>query len=244
MLLPLLVVASIVTLAYVGLCATLFTMQRSLLYFPQPRSLDSQFATLTLPTAPEKVLVSVLPRESRYALVYFGGNAEDVTQNMPGLAEAVPTHSIYLMHYRGYCGSSGKPSQKALFADALVLFDQVYASHENVVIVGRSLGSGIAVHLASVRPAARLILGYTAYDSIQELAAAQYPYVPVRWLLLDKFESWRYAPKVSAPTLIIAAEHDELIPRASTELLFHDLLAMGLRVAQGGRPGPVHYDIR
>src|ERR1039457_2882754 len=45
------------------------------------------------------------------------------------------------------------------------------------------------------------------------------PYVPVRWLLLDKFESWRFAPHVTAPTLIIAAEHDELVPRTNTELL-------------------------
>jgi hypothetical protein len=64
----------------------------------------------------------------------------------------------------------------------------------------------------------RLVL-VTPYDSLQELAAAQFPYFPVRWLLLDKFESWKHAPQIAAPTLIIAAENDEVIPRASTDLL-------------------------
>jgi pimeloyl-ACP methyl ester carboxylesterase len=59
----------------------------------------------------------------------------------------------------------------------------------------------------------------TPYDSIQEIAAARFSFFPVRWLLRDKFESWKYAPAVTAPTLLLAAEHDEVIPRASTELL-------------------------
>jgi alpha-beta hydrolase superfamily lysophospholipase len=59
----------------------------------------------------------------------------------------------------------------------------------------------------------------TPFDSLEGLAALRFPYVPVKWLLKDKFESWRFAPYVTAPTLIIAAEHDEIVPRASTELL-------------------------
>lgn len=82
-------------------------------------------------------------------------------------------------------------------------------------MVGRSLGSGIAVQLANERPVARLIL-VTPYHSIQELAAQQFPYFPVRWLLRDKFESWKYAEKISTPTLLVMAERDEVIPAAST----------------------------
>jgi pimeloyl-ACP methyl ester carboxylesterase len=122
------------------------------------------------------------------------------------------------MHYRGYGGSSGTPSEKAFFADALALFDKVHASHFEIDVVGRSLGSGVAVYLASQRPVERLVL-VTPFDSLQEIAAALFPFFPVRWLLLDRFESWKYAPQVSAPTLIIAAGHDEVVPRASTELL-------------------------
>ena len=65
---------------------------------------------------------------------------------------------------------------------------------------------------------ARLIL-VTPYDSIQEIAAAQFPIFPVRWLLRDKFESWRYAPKVNAPTTILVTENDEVIPVENSKLL-------------------------
>jgi len=66
---------------------------------------------------------------------------------------------------------------------------------------------------------ARLIL-VTPYDSLQEIYATKLPFIPVRSMLLDKFESWRYALRITAPTLVIAAENDEMIPRASTQQLF------------------------
>jgi pimeloyl-ACP methyl ester carboxylesterase len=211
-------VLSGVAIAYLGLCGVLFFFQRSLIYFPQPASLVDPTTTLTLPIAAAHVLVSTRPKDGPRALIYFGGNAEDVSLNMPSFAVGFPDSAIYLLHYRGYGGSSGSPSEKTLFADALTLFDEVHSRHPDVEVVGRSLGSGIAVYVASLRPVTRLVL-VTPYDSVQELAALQFPYLPVRWLLLDKFESWRFAPHVTAPTLIIAAEHDEMIPRASSELL-------------------------
>jgi pimeloyl-ACP methyl ester carboxylesterase len=105
-----------------------------------------------------------------------------------------------------------------LRADAQALFDNVHAEHQDIAVVGRSLGSGVAVRLASQRPVSRLVL-ITPYDSVQEIAAQKFPYLPVRWLLTDKFESWRYAPTIRIPTLLLGAELDEVIPRASTERL-------------------------
>ncbi len=214
-----LTLATSVSFVYLGLCAALFIFQRSLIYFPQPRSLDRGVVTISLQVDGAEVLVTTRPHSGPNALVYFGGNAEDVYFNLPSFATAFPDHAIYLLHYRGCGGSSGKPSEAALFADALALFDQIRTEHSNIVVVGRSLGSGVAVHLASLRPVTRLVL-VTPFDSIQELAARQFPYLPVRWLLLDKFESWKYAARVVAPTLVMAAEHDEVIPRTSTESLF------------------------
>jgi uncharacterized protein len=205
-------------IVYFALCAVLYFIQRSLIYFPQPGSRAAGATIILSPVAKARVCVSTRPKKSRRALIYFGGNAEDVSLNMPQFSSGFPDSAIYLLHYRGYGGSSGSPSEAALFADALALFDEVYAKHSDIDVVGRSLGSGIAVYVASQRPVTRLVL-VTAYDSLQDLAARQFPYLPVRWLLLDKFESWRFAPHVSAPTLIIAADHDEIIPRASTELL-------------------------
>jgi pimeloyl-ACP methyl ester carboxylesterase len=205
--------------AYLALCAALFFFQRSFIYYPQPRSLAGSTPTLTLRTEEARVLVTTRTHAGPSALVYFGGNAEDVSYSLPGLSTAFPDHALYLLHYRGYGGSSGQPSETALVADALALFDRVRAEHQDIVVLGRSLGSGVAVQVASQRPVARLVL-VTPFNSLQELAARAFPYFPVRWLLQDKFESWRYTPHVKAPTLIIAAEHDEVIPRASSEALY------------------------
>lgn len=209
----------IVAALYLVLCVALFVFQRALIYFPQPRALDASAALLTLSVDDAQVLVTVRPRDGAKALIYFGGNAEDVSRNLPGFARAFPDHALYLMHYRGYGGSSGSPSEEAIQRDALALFDQVYATHPHIAVVGRSLGSGVAVHLASQRPAARLVL-ITPYNSLAELGARLYPMFPVKWLLKDSFDSWKYAARITVPTLLIAAEHDEVIPRSSTERLY------------------------
>jgi pimeloyl-ACP methyl ester carboxylesterase len=90
--------------------------------------------------------------------------------------------------------------------------------HAEVTVIGRSLGSGVALHLASLRPVARLVL-VTPYDSMVELGARHYPMFPIRWIMRDRFESWRYAPLVTAPTTLITAENDGIIPRSSSNLL-------------------------
>lgn len=210
---------AVITALYLGLCAALFVFQRALIYFPQPRSPGISATILTLPVADAQVLVSTRPHDGPDALIYFGGNAEDVSRNLPEFSQAFPNQAIYLLHYRGFGGSSGSPSEEALERDALALFDRVHAEHPNTVIVGRSLGTGVAIHLANQRPASRLIL-ITPYSSLEDLAAIKMPLFPVRWLLKDKFESSKYAPRIRIPTLLIAAEHDEIIPRANTEKLY------------------------
>ena len=208
----------VVAVLYAGLCGALFAFQRSLIYYPQPRSSQHGVALMTLQVGTETALVSTRPLAGPDALIYFGGNAEDVSRDMPDIAAAFPNKAIYLLHYPGYGGSSGNPSEKSIFADSMALFDRVHAEHPNIVVVGRSLGTGVAVWIASQRPIVRLVL-VTPYDSLADPAAQQYPYFPVRWLLRDKFESWRYAPQVTAPTRILAAENDEVIPRSSTDRL-------------------------
>ena len=173
---------------------------------------------LTLMVPDAKLQVSVREHEGPDALIYFGGNAEDVSLRLATFSAAFPGRAVYLLHYRGYGGSSGAPSEEALQRDALALFDRVHALHKNVAVIGCSLGTGVAIRLASQRPASQLVL-VMPYNSLEELAASRFPYLPVSVLLLDKFESWRYAGRITAPTLILAAENDEVIPRASTEAL-------------------------
>ena len=208
----------LVALAYLGLCGVLYAYQRSMIYFPQAAAPAAGLESRIVEMNGERVHVGVRESGGRGAVLYFGGNAEDVGYAAPDLAAAFPGRALYLMHYRGYGDSSGKPSQAGIVADALALYDLVQPLHPGIVVIGRSLGSGVAARLASVRPVARLVL-VTPYDSLVGIAQKQFPVFPVRWLLIDKYESWRYVPRITAPVLILRAESDELIPAASTEAL-------------------------
>lgn len=222
----LLTMALLLLFVYGGLCLAMFLKQRSLIYQPTPAGSDMGAGTtlpvpsaaLQVPGAMLRLAVRPVPGTAR-AVLYFGGNAEDVSASLPDLVDTYPTFSIYAMHYRGYGGSTGQPSEASLQADALALFDRVHQQHPQVIVVGRSLGSGIAVRLATQRPVDQLVL-VTPYDSLQRVAQRQYPWLPVAWLLQDKYESWRYAPQVTAPTRIVVAGQDSLIPPAHSHALF------------------------
>ncbi len=211
--------AAIAACLYVGLCLVLFLSQRSFIYYPMPKLTPDDGSTLTLNLDGERILVSTRQHTGADAVIYFGGNAEDVSLSVQTICDAFPDRSVYALNYRGYGGSTGKPSEAALVEDALALFDRVHADHPRITVIGRSLGSGIAVHLSSLRPVDRLVL-VTPYDSLAEIAASQFRFLPVRWLLIDKFESWRYAPKITAPTQLVAAQFDEVIPMTCTQSLY------------------------
>jgi pimeloyl-ACP methyl ester carboxylesterase len=191
----------------------LFFSQSSFLYHPTPRT--GSAPTTSFANGDVRLLVSVHIEPGTSAVLYFGGNGEDVSQAMPLLVGAFPKTSIYALHYRGYGGSTGAPSEAGLVADGKLLFDSIRQTRRNVTVIGRSLGSGVAIQLASARPVSRLVL-VTPYSSIVDVAAQRFKYVPVQWLLRDKYESWRFAPLVSAPTSVIAAGQDSVIPMQNT----------------------------
>lgn len=203
---------------YGALCIALYLFQRSLIYFPQPGKDSEDVNTINLAVNGINLKISALQRHNAGAVIYFGGNAEDVSLSIPELSSAFPDKAIYAMNYRGFGGSEGTPSEEALVNDALVLFDYIKNNHNNIIVVGRSLGSGIAIQLASKQQVQGLIL-ITPYDSIQNIAAGRFPFFPVGLLLKDKFESWKYAQKISTPTTIIIAEFDEVIPQQNSKNL-------------------------
>ncbi len=215
------ILVSLLTFIVVGygtLCLILFIRQRAMIYFPTDRATGTAVPTMSLDVDEARLRVSVLVLDVPEAIIYFGGNAEDVSLTLGELAQVFPQRAIYALHYRGYGGSSGSPSEAALFADGFALFDRVAKQHRRITVIGRSLGSGVAVRVASARPVSRLVL-VTPYDSLGDVAAAALPYLPARLLLKDRFDSYRYAPLVKAPTTIIEAAEDEVIPKASTRLL-------------------------
>ncbi|MGQ0384882.1 MAG: alpha/beta hydrolase [Gammaproteobacteria bacterium] len=205
--------------AYLLLCLLLFAVQRSQIYFSVPEARRPGIESIRFRTGEESLKVWVLRRPGPRALVYFGGNAEDVSLNLPSFAAAFPQHSLYLVNYRGYGGSSGRPSEQALLADSLAVYDGVREAHAEISVLGRSLGSGVAVHLASEREVERLAL-VSPYDSLVAVAREHYPWLPVAWLMLDRFDSAAKAAAVRAPVFVVVAEDDEVIPtRRSRALL-------------------------
>jgi uncharacterized protein len=203
---------------YAGICAVLFFAQRSLLFHPVPAIGVVPTTTLDVPGA--TLRIATRPHDGPRAVIYFGGNAEDVSQTLPELAAALPDRAIFAPHYRGYGGSSGGPSERSLHSDAAAVFDAVRERHADIDVVGRSLGTAVATRLAVSRPVRRLVL-VTPFDSIVAIARRLFPYLPVGLLLADRFETVKDAPKVGVPTLVITAGADEVVPASHTR----DLLA-------------------
>ena len=95
-------------------------------------------------------------------------------------------------------------------------------SRRAIAVIGRSLGSGVASHVAAQRPVARLVL-VTPFDSLADVGQAHYRWLPVRWLVKDRYESARYLAKYHGPVLVIRAGRDQVIPAASTHRLIASL---------------------
>ena len=203
--------------AYAAACMLLYHHQRRLIYNPKPRT-NGDVPTEPMAMRGAQVLVSRCEVKGPRAVVYFGGNSEDVSGTVPLLAEAFPKHSIYALHYRGFGGSDGVPTEVDIVADGESLFDTVRKRHPDIILIGRSLGSGVAIQVAARRRPRRLIL-VTPYDSIADVAATHFPAFPARWIVQDRFESWRVAPRIYVRTTVITAEHDKTIPLSHTRRL-------------------------
>ncbi len=219
--------------------AGLWVFQRSLLYHPQPARVD--VPSLRLPVSGAELQVSVRLRSGSKALLYFGGNAEDVSGTWAELARWFPDHSLYLMHYRGYGSSTGEPTEAALHADAQALWDLVGRSHTDITVMGRSLGSGVAVRLASGQRLSHPHPGH-ALRQHRRCGAAHLPWLPVRWLLTDTFDSAALAAGLKMPVMVIAAERDEVIARAHTEALLEKLPRAAVRYVEVPERG--HNDLQ
>lgn len=210
------IAARVLVAAYAGLCGVLFLAQRSLLFHPVPALGGGPTTTLEVPGA--TLRIAFQPHDGPRAILYFGGNAEDVSRTVPELAAAFPGRAIYAPHYRGYGGSGGRPSEPALHADAAAVFDHVASRHDQIDVVGRSLGSAVAARLAATKAVRRLVL-VTPFDSIVALAGGLFPFLPVRLLVADRFETIADAPRITVPTLVITAGRDEVVPAAHTRRL-------------------------
>lgn len=159
------------------------------------------------------------------ALVYYGGNGEGLDWLVPELGRRFPDHTSYLVAYRGYGASEGTPGERVLTTDALLVFDHAAARHAGPVdVVGRSLGSGVAMQVAVRRPVERLAL-VTPFDSLVATAADLFPILPVRHLLQDRWDSASVAHRLGARVLVVRAGRDAVVRPARTDRLLEVLPA-------------------
>ncbi len=158
----------------------------------------------------------------RYPLVIVFGGAFRETSWMVGWGEKPPQWGWLLVNYRGYGLSQGKPSEQALRDDARSIYDWAAARPDidasNIVALGRSLGSYVAVSLAGTRALRGVILA-TPFDSIAAIGEKRYPYLPLQLLVGDRYNSIDAAPAIDKPALFLLAEKDDVTPLENGEAL-------------------------
>ena len=198
------------------LCAAfLYFFQRRLIYYPVADDPDFSAREVSFDNDGTRLHGWVLNPGREKALIYFGGNSEMITHRAAYFEDVFSDYSVYLVNYRGYGKSQGRPNESGLFSDALAIHDQLQERHHSVMAYGRSLGSGVAVYLASQRSLQKLIL-LTPYDSVASVGQRKYWMFPVRYLLKDRFDSISRVDALRLPVLIASAEHDREIPLQHT----------------------------
>jgi fermentation-respiration switch protein FrsA (DUF1100 family) len=217
-------------LGYGAFVVLLYVAQRSLQYFPE--RFRTAPAAAGLPEAQEIVLDTadgerviawhVPPRGDQPVILYFHGNGGSLRGRVERFRALTADGSgLVALSYRGYGGSSGRPSESGLLADAGAAYAFALARYpaERIVLWGESLGTGVAVALAAEKPVARVILE-SPFTSAVDIAARRYWFVPVRWLMKDQFRSDLRVGKVAAPVLVLHGERDAVVPIALGERLY------------------------
>jgi hypothetical protein len=223
------------TLSAVVIYATIVLVawlaQRRLMYFPNPSHITPSQAGLTdfdeirmrAPDGAGLTVWSSKARAGQPTLLYFHGNGGGLVNRAGRFARYQAAGlGVFAMSYRGYSGSTGTPSEAANLSDAVLAYDTLRAqgiAANDIFLYGESLGSGIAVATAVRKQVAGVILD-APYTSVVEVAARQYPVLPVRTLLTDRYESDKLISEVKAPVLVLHGTKDRVIPVEMGRKLF------------------------
>lgn len=209
----------------------MYVNQRNYQYFPSHQGLSAAAAGLSgavdlrLETEDGETLQAwyAAARPGLPTILYLHGNGGEIA----GRAERFAAYQaqgfgVLFVSYRGFGASTGSPSEPGLVNDARAAYDWLIAqgvSPEAIVLVGESLGSGVAVQLAAERTVGAVALE-APYFSAADIASSTYWWLPVRLLMKDKFDSFAYIGKVQAPLLIIHGDQDDIIPLGEGQKLF------------------------
>jgi hypothetical protein len=215
---------------WAALLAIMSVMENRLLYFPV-RELEAGPADYSLPYEELRVTTSDgvrlhgwwIQAGGNRVVLLFHGNAGNISHRLERaklFAERLGV-DLFLVDYRGYGRSEGKPSETGLYRDGLAIYDAALGcgfSPERIVLLGESLGCAVALDVALVRPCAAVALE-TPFLSVPALARKHYPFVP-GFLVRSKFDAESRIRRVTAPKLIVAAERDEIVPLFHARRLF------------------------
>jgi fermentation-respiration switch protein FrsA (DUF1100 family) len=232
--------------------AAFFAFQRSLLYFPSHDSvsLSEAHANRLFKEFPVKTEDGIdlkawyAPATSKpFTLVFFHGNADSLlSASYVADPYVAAGYGFLVTEYRGYSGLPGKPTEAGLYADARAylhgLIDQGVDS-KNIILFGHSLGTGVAVQMASEFHVGGLIL-LAPYLSIPKVAQVQYPFLPAQLLAVDRFDNAQKIGSIHAPVLIVNGVNDQVVPASQGRRLFE--LANEPRQFQS-LPGHGHNDL-
>lgn len=217
-----------------GIVALVWAGQGRLIYFPfgdvpHPRATGLATADEVVFTTSDGITLQgwfvPAPRPpARFTVIVFNGNAGNRAHRAP-LAAALNAHNIavLLFDYRGFGGNPGTPSESGLAADAEAA-RRFAAGHADVdasrlVYFGESLGTAVAAPLAAAHPPAALVLR-SPFASMTEIGQFHYPFLPVRWLLRDRFDTTDAAARVTSPVLVIAGANDTIVPLDQSRRVF------------------------
>ncbi len=218
--------------AYLAILGLLYVMQRELMYPRDPAR--AELAAARLPELEEVALTTddgerlvawvVPPREGKPVLLFFHGNAGNFGRPIRQARFRALTEDgtgLFAVNYRGYGGSTGKPTEAGLLLDARAAQAAAAARFGAARLVGygESLGTGVVLKLAAEQALAAVILE-APYLSTAAVAQLVYPYVPISLLMQDQFRSDQVIGKVRAPLLVLHGERDAVIPFSQGQALY------------------------
>ncbi|MFC1748290.1 alpha/beta hydrolase [Pseudomonadota bacterium] len=227
---------------YVGLGVVLFVFQKNYIYYPDDQDFESCVGFEDFEKRVENgTRFYYLPKSDK-VLVYFHGNAGSacdrsfMQREFEGLG-----YGLIFVEYAGYSNDEKNPSKDLLLKDvqnvASFIEDEDY---EDVVVIGTSLGSGLASYMTTIIDVDKLVL-ISSFDSTASVAASYYPVYPIKYLLRENYESSVWLKEFRGDVLIIHGEQDEMIDPKFSEKLFKDIHSKKVRRVL--IPGKGHNDI-
>jgi uncharacterized protein len=173
------------------------------------------------------------------AILYFSGNGESVDALRSEFVVLFPERTVYLMPYPSFPPNPGVISEENVVKNALALYDAVVNKHEAVGLVGRSMGSGVAMQVASKRKVDQMLL-VSPFDQLFNAENALVPFIPNRFTMKDKYDSIALAPSIRVPTVFVVGDKDtNVTPRNSQRLA----AAFGVPPTIVEVPGADHFTI-